>query len=170
MKIPRPDNLRIKQSFRENSVSGKIALILSTWFGSGTFPFAPGTAGTLAAIPLILLSNLLGLSGRIILLLIITGIGIWAADRTQNLLKKKDPSAVVIDEVAGFMVAMLLLPMTWVSLCLAFFLFRAFDVLKPFPIKNLEKLKGGFGIVLDDLLAGVYAFLTTWLILHYLIS
>ena len=100
-------------------------------------------------------------------MLIITGIGIWAADRTQDLLRKKDPSAVVIDEVAGFMTAMLLLPMTWSSLLLAFFLFRIFDVLKPFPIKHLEKLKGGFGIVLDDLLAGVYAFAAAWLILHF---
>ena len=72
---------------------------------------------------------------------------------------------MVIDEVAGFLLTTAFLPYSWLSLCLGFFLFRFFDILKPFPIKRLESIKGGVGIVLDDLMAGVYAWGITWLIL-----
>ncbi len=161
----RSDSLSIQKIFRESVFSDKIALVLSTWFGSGLFPFASGTIGTLAAVPLILVLDNFGIRSNVYTLLVAVAIAVWTSDRTQNVLGKKDPSEVVIDEVAGFLLTMALLPQTWLALCLGFILFRVFDVLKPFPIKHLEKLKGGFGIVFDDLLAGLYAGAGTWIIL-----
>ena len=78
-----------------------------------------------------------------------------------------DPSEVVIDEVAGFLLTMFLLPLSWLTLGLGFILFRVFDILKPYPIKQAEKLRGGLGIVMDDLVAGIYAHLCVRLILFF---
>jgi phosphatidylglycerophosphatase A len=83
----------------------------------------------------------------------------WASHRTQELLGREDPSEVVIDEAAGFYVTLFLLPITWQSVALGFLLFRFFDIVKPWPVRQAERLKGGLGIVMDDLLAGVYAHL-----------
>ena len=161
----RSDNLVILGIFRKSSFSEKTALVLSIWFGSGLLPVAPGTFGTLAAIPLILVLNNFGIWYSAFTLLTVVGVAVWSAGLTQDLLKKKDPSEVVIDEVAGFLLAMTLLPFSWLTLCLVFFLFRFFDILKPYPIKHLEELRGGFGIVMDDLLAGLYACAGAWAIL-----
>ncbi len=160
------DSLSIQEIFRNSGISDKIALALSTWFGSGLAPFASGTIGTLAGLPLILALDSLGILNSVYTVLIAIVIAVWSSDRTQDILGKKDPSEVVIDEVAGFLLTMALLPQTWLTLCAGFFLFRFFDVLKPFPINRLEKLKGGFGIVFDDLLAGLYACAGTWIILY----
>lgn len=168
MSKSRSDNLPFLDIFKKSSFSGKTALVLSTWFGSGLFPFAPGTFGTVAAIPLILVLDNLGIWYNVSALLIVLGIAFWSSDRTQLLLGKEDPSEVVIDEVAGFLLATAILPSTsstWPALAVVFFLFRFFDVLKPFPIKLLERLRGGIGIVMDDLLAGLYASAGTWIIL-----
>ncbi len=148
--------------YKHSHFSGKCALILSTWFGAGLFPVAPGTAGTLTAVPFAAAMMLMGPWARASVLLILILIGIWAAERTQAIVKEKDPSVVVIDEVVGFMIAFVFLPLSWWSLVLAFFLFRFFDILKPFPVRHLERLKGGLGIVMDDLLAGVYASAIVW--------
>ncbi len=165
MSKTRSDNLSILDIFRESVFSEKIAFVLSTWFGSGLVPYASGTSGTLAAVPLILLLDSLGIKNNVFTVLIAVAIAVWSSDRTRVLLGKNDPSEVVIDEVVGFLLAMTLLPQTWPALCLCFVLFRIFDILKPFPIKHLETLKGGFGIVMDDLLAGLYACAGTWVIL-----
>jgi phosphatidylglycerophosphatase A len=161
----RSDNLLILDIFRKSGFSGKTALVLSTWFGSGCLPIAPGTFGTLAAVPLILVLNNFGIWYSAITLLIVVGIAVWSAGLTQDLLEKEDPSEIVIDEVAGFLLATALLPFSWLSFGLVFFLFRFFDILKPYPIKHLERLRGGIGIVMDDLLAGLYACAGTWVIL-----
>ena len=165
MSKTRSDSLSYVKTFRESAFSEKIALVLSTWFGSGLVPFASGTSGTLAAVPLILLLDSLGIINNVFTVLIAIAIAVWSSDRAQRLLGKKDPSEVVIDEVAGFLLTMALLPHTWSALCLGFVLFRFFDILKPYPIKHLEMLRGGFGIVMDDLLAGLYACAGTWAIL-----
>jgi len=157
--------LLILDIFRKSGFSGKTALVLSTWFGSGCLPIAPGTFGTLAAVPLILVLNNFRIWYSAITLLIVVGIAVWSAGLTQDLLEKKDPSEIVIDEVAGFLLATALLPFSWLSFGLVFFLFRFFDILKPYPIKHLERLRGGIGIVMDDLLAGLYACAGTWVIL-----
>jgi phosphatidylglycerophosphatase A len=153
------DNLSVQDVFRQTGFTGKTALILATWFGSGFIPVASGTFGTLAAIPFVLLLSCLGGWYGAIALVVITAVAVWTSHRTQDLLGKPDPSEVVIDEVAGFSVTMFLLPLSWTSVGLGFILFRFFDIVKPWPVRQAEGLKGGLGIVADDLLAGVYAHL-----------
>jgi phosphatidylglycerophosphatase A len=96
----------------------------------------------------------------LVVIFLVTMAGIWAATRTEKLLQKKDPSIVVIDEVAGQMIALLSGPFwihTWWSVISAFLLFRLFDIWKPYPIRRLERLESGLGIMFDDVLAGAYA-------------
>ena len=150
--------LSITKIFGKSDFVGKTALVLSTWFGTGLFPVVPGTFGSLVAVPLILVSQNLGVWYSAPILVILVGAGIWASGRSQDLLGRDDPKEVVIDEVAGFFLTMLFLPSSWLALGLGFFLFRFFDILKPFPVRQAERLKGGSGIIMDDLLAGLYAF------------
>lgn len=149
--------LDLKKAFKEAGLSGKTALVLALWFGSGLAPLAPGTFGTIAGVPLILLTALLRplYAGPLVFAFIV--VAVWASDVSQRLVGKRDPSVVVIDEVAGFLLALFHMPISWVNVCLGFCLFRVFDVWKPFPIRNLEALRGGLGIVADDLMAGIYA-------------
>lgn len=152
------DNLSVPDVFRQTGFNGKAALILATWFGTGLMPRASGTFGTLAAIPLVLI-GCLGVGWSAAALVVVTLTALWASHRTQELLGREDPSEVVIDEAAGFCVTLFLLPLTWQSVALGFILFRFFDVVKPWPVRQAERLRGGLGIVMDDLLAGVYAHL-----------
>lgn len=143
--------------FKQTGFSGKIALILGTWFGSGLAPVAPGTFGTLAAAPLVALSAILSPLASALFLIIMTLVAIWASQVVQNLLERVDPSEVVIDEVAGFLLTMLFIPLSWGTFAVGFVLFRILDIWKPWPAKAAERLHGGLGIVLDDLVAGLYA-------------
>jgi phosphatidylglycerophosphatase A len=136
----------------------RIAWTLATWFGSGLSPVAPGTAGSLGAIPLYVMVIRGGRAGVCIAALVTTVLGIWAATRVSRRLDKKDPQVVVIDEVAGMLVTML--PYESFSLgglAFGFALFRILDALKPWPIRELEAFPEGWGIVLDDLGAGAMA-------------
>jgi len=158
MSESRYDNLTFKESFKRADFSGKTALLLSSWFGAGLMPGAPGTFGTLAALPLVIVVNYLGVVYVGISLIVIIPLALWSSGISQGLLAKDDPPEVVIDEVAGFLLTTFLLPLSWLSISSGFVLFRVFDILKPFPIGMIDqRLKGGVGIVLDDLLAGVYA-------------
>ncbi len=143
--------------FEKATPYGKTALILGTWFGSGLFPFASGTAGTLAAVPLVALSATFSpiFSGLFLAVMIL--VAIRASEVVHKLLGKPDPSEVVIDEVAGFLLTLLWIPLSWGTLLAGFLLFRIFDIWKPWPAGPAEKLHGGLGIVLDDLVAGLYA-------------
>lgn len=143
--------------FRQTGIYGKTALILGTWFGSGLMPFASGTFGTLAAAPLVALSVIFSPLSSALVLMIMTLVAIWASQEVHNLLNREDPSEVVIDEVAGFLLTMLWIPLSWGTLLAGFLLFRLFDIWKPWPAKPAERLHGGLGIVLDDLVAGLYA-------------
>ena len=145
------------KKFRQSNLSGKVALSLSTWIGTGLLPVMPGTFGTLAAVPLILLLDNLGAIYKLLTLMTAIAIAIWASGMHQKLLDQSDPREIVIDEVAGFLLTMLFLPCSWLTISLGFIFFRFFDILKPYPIKQLEKLRGGFGVVIDDLAAGLYA-------------
>jgi len=158
MSRAQPENLSVPDAFRQTGFNGKAAIILSTWFGSGLMPRASGTFGTLAAIPLILIGRL-GTGWSAVALAVVTLSAFWASQRTLELLGREDPSEVVIDEAAGFAATMFSLPLTWESVALGFIFFRLFDVVKPWPVRQAERLKGGLGIVMDDLLAGVYAHL-----------
>ena len=143
--------------FRQTSPYGKAALILGTWFGSGLVPFASGTFGTLAAVPLVVLSGIFSPLSSALVLMIMTLVAIWSSQVVHNLLNRVDPSEVVIDEVAGFLLTMLWIPLSWETLLAGFLLFRLFDIWKPWPANAAERLHGGLGIVLDDLVAGLYA-------------
>jgi phosphatidylglycerophosphatase A len=163
-KIPHKPSFR--DTFNKTGPGGKISLLISTWFFIGLFPFAPGTLGTIGSVPLVLFLSYLNIQLRAISLAILIIVALWCANRSEKLMEREDPSAIVIDEVAGFSLTMFFLPLTVIGLAAGFVFFRIFDILKPFPIKNLEKrLKGGLGIVADDLMAGLYALLATKLIL-----
>lgn len=84
-------------------------------------------------------------------------LGVWISDRAEAVWKKKDPGAVIIDEIVGYLITMGLLPFNLIKATVGFLLFRVFDILKPFPIRRIERIGGGWGIMLDDLVAGFYA-------------
>ena len=135
-----------------------VAWLIATFFGVGLFPFASGTAATAAAIPLYLAGYLAGGDLAILALAVLsTFAGVAAAGVMEQRLGYHDPSEVVIDEVAGFMVTMVFLPLTVWTCAAGFLLFRALDVLKPWPASRAEKLPGGWGIMADDLVCGLIA-------------
>jgi len=143
---------------RDSALKEAFILLLSSWFGVGRLPLAPGTWGTLGAVPLVLIISYFGPIPAVISLAVIIPLAVWTSDISQKVLGKDDPPEVVIDEVAGYFVAVFLLPFSWWSFILGFLLFRIFDILKPFPIRMIhKKVKGGIGICLDDIVAGVYA-------------
>jgi phosphatidylglycerophosphatase A len=137
----------------------RVAFVLATWFGCGLSPIAPGTCGALGAVPLhfFLCRLSLGLHGSAIVLLSL--VGTWASHRVAIVLDMKDPQLVVIDEVAGVLIAMAAVRgFGIIPAAAAFALFRFFDITKPGPIRRAEHLPPlGFGIMADDLLAGVAA-------------
>ena len=144
--------------FIQTSPIGKLALLLSTWFGSGLLPKAPGTFGSLFALPLLLVFHVLNVFFEGIFLVAFILLAVWASEVSRKCIGRDDPSEVVIDEAAGLLVTFFFLPLSWVNILLGFVLFRVFDVFKPFPIRIIDRrLKGGWGIVLDDVLAGIYA-------------
>ena len=179
---------------KRRTASDYVALAIATC-GVGYLPVAPGTLGSLVGAGLYLSisgwfygvleanaqrtsSNLLyvftpQLAFMLLLTFATTMVGIWAATRTEKAIQRKDPSIVVIDEVAGQMIALLSGPFwlhTWWSVLSAFLLFRLFDIWKPYPIRRLEGLESGLGIMADDVLAGVYALIAnTALISIYLL-
>jgi phosphatidylglycerophosphatase A len=140
-------------------------MIASSWFGVGLMPVAPGTFATLAGLPLVFLNGHNRPIPAALFVLCFLAFAVWTSGVTQNILGRPDPSQVVIDEVGGTLVAFFLIPVSWLTLSLGFVLFRIFDVVKPFPVSRMETLKGGKGIVLDDILAGIYANISLRIIL-----
>ena len=132
---------------------------LSLGFGSGLSPYAPGTMGTLVAIPLYLLLSQLELLTYLIVVVAGFLIGIYLCDKTSKALGVHDHSGIVWDEFIGYWITMIAIPaVTWQWILAGFVLFRLFDIAKPWPVKVADKrVPGGFGIMLDDLLAGLYA-------------
>jgi len=148
------------------------ASIIATVFGIGNLKPGPGTWGSLAAAAIwSALSGLVSpkfqpevLAGLIV---IVIAVGIPAATRVARNSGLKDPQNVVIDEVAGQWITLLFVPMSWKTLLAGFILFRGFDILKPPPVRQLERLPEGTGIVVDDVAAGLYALLVMQLLLHF---
>ena len=140
------------------------AHLLATWFGAGLFPMAPGTAGSLAALPFAyLISHYLGIVGLGVAIAIVFTIGIWAAHHYSKRTASHDAGPIVIDEVAGQWLALLLVPADIVLYAIGFALFRLADIVKPWPIGWADrKVKGGFGVMFDDLLAGGLAAIILW--------
>jgi phosphatidylglycerophosphatase A len=143
-----------------------LARLVATWFYCGYSPKAPGTAGSLAALAVAwVLTRYAGMDplGFGLLGLICTAPAIWAADVTARESGQKDPQIVVVDEVVGQWITLAgASHLNWTSWVAAFALFRAFDIWKPPPVRQLERLPGGTGIVLDDVMAGVYAALVLY--------
>ena len=135
----------------------QIIKILATGFGAGLSPVAPGTAGTAVGVLVCLASYPLPWVFRLFFVVAISAVSIYAAGQAEVLYGKKDDQRIVIDEIAGLQVTMLPVAVTGLHLCLAFVLFRIFDIWKPFPVDRLQNLTGGWGVVADDLGAGVYA-------------
>jgi phosphatidylglycerophosphatase A len=172
----------IAQTKRQRTALDYVALALATC-GVGNLPLAPGTWGSALGVGLYLLFRWSALrflvsempnaltsqaftseftSLLLALVVIVTAFGIWAATRAEKLLGRKDPGAVVIDEVAGQLTAFLFVPFNagWITILVGFLAFRVFDIWKPYPIRHLEALESGLGIMGDDVLAGAYAAIT----------
>ena len=150
----------------KGSLVSKFFEVLATFFYVGYLPKCPGTFGTLATLPVIWFCQSSVLYILLAVILFFMG-KIATEDRIQKT-GREDPKEVVIDEVVGMMVTMLFIPLSVVSLAIGFILFRFFDILKPFYIRRLEKIPGGYGVMLDDLLAGVYANIILHLFLYLL--
>lgn len=142
---------------------------LALGFGSGLAQKMPGTFGTLAAFPLVAMVAAFGsIYTFVAVTLMVSVVGIWLCGRTAEDMGVHDHGAIVWDEVAGMFIAMLLVPLSWTNLLVAFALFRVFDILKPWPISVLDKkLHGGLGIMLDDVLAGAVACVMMHVLLHF---
>jgi phosphatidylglycerophosphatase A len=145
-----------------------IAFLIATWFGCGLAPFAPGTAGSLGGLVIAIALNYYAGYGRGMLLLltaILLSPGIWAADVVAKEIGQKDPHLVVVDEVLGQWITLAGAgTFNWKTWLVAFALFRLLDVWKPAPARQLEALPGGWGIVADDLMAGIYGALAIFVL------
>ena len=142
---------------------------LALGFGSGLAPKAPGTFGTIAAVPLVcLLAYSTTLTGYLLVTLIASVLGIWLCGRTAKDMMVHDDSSIVWDEIAGLLITMIAVPLSWQTLLLGFVLFRIFDILKPWPISYLDaRVHGGFGIMIDDILAGMFALILMHITLYF---
>ena len=154
-----------------------IAKFIATGGGSGLLPGAPGTWGSLAALPFAwLIDAQYGLYGLALATLLVFLAGVWAAENYATAIGVKDPGCVVVDEVAGQWLALTpvaLLPETQAGghlwpYALAFAAFRLFDIVKPWPVRTLERLPGGWGIMVDDIAAGIYAAIVTYFALLFI--
>jgi phosphatidylglycerophosphatase A len=147
-------------SIRKIRVQDYLALAIATC-GVGYLPLAPGTFGSLVSVAIFLLLVRVGTGAVLLAIVAVTFAGIWAGSRTEALSGRKDPGKVVVDEVAGQLIALLPLAIlttwsTW-AVIVSFILFRFFDIVKPYPANRLQLIHGGMGIMFDDLVAGVYA-------------
>lgn len=133
-------------------------MFLATGGHIGRIPFASGTFGSLVGIPLVILFSMADWPVAALLNVLLILFAVWVAHQAENLMQTKDPGCIVIDEIAGMCVTMLAVPLTIATGIAGFFLFRVFDVIKPPPARQLEKsLKGGWGVVMDDVIAGIMA-------------
>lgn len=139
-----------------SKVSKAVILFIAEGAYSGKSPFAPGTAGTLVGVLLYAAVMNAGLLSYSILTCLVCIIGTWVAGKAEVLLAKRDSPSIVIDEIAGFLVSMFLVPVGWGYVAAGFLLFRAFDVVKPWPLYDVQEVHGGLGVMLDDIGAGVY--------------
>jgi phosphatidylglycerophosphatase A len=153
----------------------RLAVLVASFGYVGFFPIAPGTAGSAAALALFAFLRWVNMPAfEIGMIVAVFGIGVWAAGQTEIALGRKDPGIVVIDEVAGMLITLALLPVSIPGVILGFLLFRLFDVVKPWPAAQVEHLHGGLGIMLDDVFAGIYGYivlrLCIWLVPAWLIA
>lgn len=139
---------------------------LAFGFGAGASPYAPGTVGTLAAIPVLYLMHFLPTLQYLLITIVLLVAGIWICGKSARKLGVPDHPGIVLDEIVGYLVTMTAVPFHWFWIVVGFALFRLFDIWKPWPIGYIDKrYKGGLGIMLDDVQAGIYA----WIMIQLLI-
>ena len=132
-------------------------LLSATGLGAGFSPIVPGTMGTLLAIPFYYFVSSIPSPLYELTLVAFFFFSSWISNQAERYWGKKDDRRIVIDEIMGFLVTMLWIPRSPLFIVAGFLLFRFFDILKPFPIRRLERVRSGFGVVLDDVLAGIYS-------------
>jgi len=147
-----------------SKVKAPLAKAIATALGAGYSPIAPGTCGTVVAVPIAFLTASWPLWQYVILVIAITGVAIWAADEADRAWGTHDSQRIVIDEVAGYLVTMLPVDRhAWIPLVCGFIAFRFFDIVKPPPVRWIdENLPGGAGVVLDDVGAGIQGAIVMW--------
>lgn len=147
----------------------KTVMLLATGGHVGNIPFAPGTFGSLAGLPLCFFLSLCGTSFVAIFIIAFIVLSIWVAQEAEKLMEEKDPGCIVIDEIAGIMVTLLGLPFDPFTVVAGFLIFRILDIFKPFPARLLERtIPGGAGVVLDDIAAGIWGNLILRIVLTFL--
>ena len=145
----------------------RIAILIGSFFYLGKFPFAQGTVGSLGGVALYLLFWKDPVFYTIVMIASIV-LGVWSAGVIERSLGIKDPSIVVIDEVAGFLVAFFMIPYKLSYIIIGFIIFRLFDIIKPPPAKVAEGLREGWGIMTDDLICGVYTQIILRILTHFI--
>jgi phosphatidylglycerophosphatase A len=146
-----------KGSAGQSPFTNRLILALATWGGVGYLPGAPGTWGTVAALPLWWLLTHLGPLGYALPVVLLLAVGVMVAGPAQVLLGRHDHPAIVIDEVVGLLITLAGAPLNWTWVLVGFAAFRVFDILKPWPISWLNRGKSGMAVVMDDVAAGVMA-------------
>ena len=153
-----------------NTMHDRFIRIAATGLGSGLSPFAPGTAGTLVGIPVYMVFSRFSWSLYLLSVVALSLFAVYVSQEAERIYNEKDPGRIVIDEIVGFQVTMFLVaPTVWHILC-GFIIFRIFDIIKPFPIHLCEnKLPGGYGVVGDDIVAGIYGNILLLLLIRFVI-
>lgn len=150
-------------------IRDKSVVLLATGCYAGYVPKAPGTAGSLVAIPLCYLISRFSPIQATLFIILFMGLSVWVSGEAEKLFSKKDSSQIVIDEMVGMSVTLFFVPWTVTSVVVGFLLFRIMDIVKPFPIRRLEsELSSGWGVVGDDLLAGIYAQVVLRIVVRFL--
>lgn len=148
----------------------RFTIVAATWFGTGFAPVASGTFGTAAAIPFYLVLARLTLPLYLVSTLALTMFACWVSGRAEEIFGEHDSGKIVIDEVAGYLVTMAAVPFSWLGVLVGFAMFRLFDITKPQPARWLDRsLKNGYGVVLDDVAAGIYACAATNFVMRSLL-
>lgn len=160
---------KISQKELNKAVLSSPVHFLAFGFGSGLSPFAPGTFGTLAAVPLYLLFQSLDVISYCLVVAVVCAVGVWLCGRSSEMLGVHDHGGIVWDEFAGYFITMIAAPAGWLWIIIGFVLFRILDIWKPWPIKWADqKVHGGLGIMLDDILAGFIALGIMQVLAHFI--
>ena len=139
----------------------RLALLFASAGGVGLIPVAPGTWGSAVGVCLlIVVRQTAGPALEASLLAAVLAVGVWSATAAERHYGRSDPGVIVIDEIAGMLIALFWIPVTWVGLLAGFAAFRVFDIVKPFPVGAAERLPAGWGVMADDVVAGLYAYVT----------
>ena len=153
----------------------RLGVFVATAAYIGYAPVAPGTVGSLGGLALYAVVRTVGTANtELLLLAVIVTAGVWSASVAERYFQKTDPGAIVVDEVAGMLLTLLWIQVSWLGGLVGFLAFRVFDILKPFPARWSERLPGGWGVMVDDLVAGLYAHLTVrlfvWALPAFMVS